>query len=68
LYDADNKSRLVTATPFYYSWVILAVGTFGGIMTRTGQPADSGGQSPQVAVFGQYEPRIAHAAECDLGF
>jgi MFS transporter, OFA family, oxalate/formate antiporter len=37
LYDAKNKSKLVTATPFYYGWVILAVGTLGGIMTSPGQ-------------------------------
>ena len=34
---ALKTSRLVAATPFYYGWVILAVGTIGGIMTSPGQ-------------------------------
>lgn len=37
MYDANHKSRLVLSTPFYYGWVILVVGTFGGIMTGPGQ-------------------------------
>jgi sugar phosphate permease len=37
LYDVNHKSRLVLSTPFYYGWVILVVGTFGGIMTGPGQ-------------------------------
>jgi MFS transporter, OFA family, oxalate/formate antiporter len=37
LYDEKRPSRLVNASPVYYGWVILAVGTFGGIMTSPGQ-------------------------------
>ena len=37
LYDDKRPSRLVNASPVYYGWVILAVGTFGGIMTSPGQ-------------------------------
>jgi sugar phosphate permease len=32
-----RPSRLVAASPVYYGWVILAVGTLGGIMTSPGQ-------------------------------
>ncbi|NKB68975.1 MAG: MFS transporter [Candidatus Latescibacteria bacterium] len=35
--DDKNSSRLVAASPVYYGWVILAVGTFGVIMTSPGQ-------------------------------
>jgi len=35
--SSHQKSRLVAATPVYYGWVILAVGTLGGIMTSPGQ-------------------------------
>ena len=31
------KSRLVSASPVYYGWVILAVGAIGGVMTSPGQ-------------------------------
>lgn len=31
------SSRVVAATPFYYGWVILAVGAIGGVMTSPGQ-------------------------------
>tara|TARA_B110000438_G_scaffold160497_1_gene153751 strand:+ start:652 stop:897 length:246 start_codon:yes stop_codon:yes gene_type:complete len=37
LYDEKRPSRLVNASPVYYGWVILAVGTFGGIMASPGQ-------------------------------
>lgn len=37
MYDEKRPSRLVNASPVYYGWVILAVGTFGGIMTSPGQ-------------------------------
>ena len=37
MYDTHKKSKLVEATPFYYGWVILAIGTLGGIMTSPGQ-------------------------------
>ena len=37
MYDASRPSRLVNATPFYYGWVVLAIGTLGGIMTSPGQ-------------------------------
>jgi MFS transporter, OFA family, oxalate/formate antiporter len=37
LYDDKKQSRLVNASPVYYGWIILAVGTFGGIMTSPGQ-------------------------------
>ncbi len=33
----NTQSRLVAAVPVYYGWVILAVGTLGGIMTSPGQ-------------------------------
>ena len=48
-----RSSRLVTAFPFYYGWIILAAGTFGLIMT-------SPGQTYSVSVF------IEHFIE-DLG-
>ena len=35
--STSQKSRLVAAGPIYYGWVILAVGTLGGIMTSPGQ-------------------------------
>ena len=34
---ADRSSRLVTASPFYYGWVILVVGSLGNVMTTPGQ-------------------------------
>ncbi|MBT5803595.1 MAG: MFS transporter [Gemmatimonadetes bacterium] len=37
MYDEKRPSRLVNASPVYYGWVILAVGTFGGIMASPGQ-------------------------------
>ena len=37
LHEDKRPSRLVNASPVYYGWVILAVGTFGGIMTSPGQ-------------------------------
>ena len=37
MYDANRKSRLVTSSPVYYGWVILAVGSLGGVMTSPGQ-------------------------------
>ena len=37
MYDANRKSRLVTASPVYYGWIILAVGALGGVMTSPGQ-------------------------------
>ncbi|MEM7532567.1 MAG: MFS transporter [Chloroflexota bacterium] len=35
--DEPRTSRVVNATPFYYGWVILAVGTIGIILTSPGQ-------------------------------
>ncbi len=35
--NVQRKSRLVESTPFFYGWIILVVGTFGGIMTGPGQ-------------------------------
>ncbi len=35
--DIPRTSRLVTATPVYYGWVILLVGTIGVILTGPGQ-------------------------------
>ena len=35
--DTTRKSRLVTASPVYYGWIILAVGSLGGVMTSPGQ-------------------------------
>ena len=32
-----SRSRLVAASPVYYGWVILAVGSIGGVMTSPGQ-------------------------------
>ncbi len=32
-----NRSRLVAASPIYYGWVILIVGTLGSVMTSPGQ-------------------------------
>ena len=34
---ASRPSRLVHSTPFYYGWVIVAIGATGGIMTNPGQ-------------------------------
>jgi len=42
-----QKSRLVTNVPFFYGWVILAVGTLGVIMT-------SPGQTYAVSIFIEY--------------
>jgi len=42
-----RSSRLVSASPIYYGWVVLVVGTLGGIMT-------SPGQTYAVAVFIDY--------------
>ena len=35
--NAPRPSRLVAASPVYYGWVILVVGTLGGAMTSPGQ-------------------------------
>ena len=35
--NAPRKSRLVSASPVYYGWIILAVGSLGVIMTSPGQ-------------------------------
>lgn len=37
MYSDKRQSRLVNASPVYYGWVILAIGTLGGIMTSPGQ-------------------------------
>ena len=37
MYNANRKSRLVTASPVYYGWIILVVGSLGGVMTSPGQ-------------------------------
>ena len=37
MYNSQKKSRLVQASPVYYGWIILVVGTLGGIMTSPGQ-------------------------------
>ena len=34
---ASRRSRLVHSTPFYYGWVIVAIGATGGVMTNPGQ-------------------------------
>jgi MFS transporter, OFA family, oxalate/formate antiporter len=34
---ASRRSRLVHSTPFYYGWVIVALGATGGVMTNPGQ-------------------------------
>jgi MFS family permease len=35
--DTIRHSRLVNASPVYYGWIILAVGTIGSVMTSPGQ-------------------------------
>ena len=45
--SSPQKSSLVTNTPFFYGWVILAVGTLGVIMT-------SPGQTYAVSIFIEY--------------
>lgn len=35
--DQKQSSRLVNKFPFFYGWIILAVGTLGAIMTSPGQ-------------------------------
>ncbi len=34
---ATRSSRLVSASPVYYGWVIVVVGSLGGVMTSPGQ-------------------------------
>lgn len=34
---ASRRSRLVHSTPFYYGWIIVALGATGGVMTNPGQ-------------------------------
>jgi hypothetical protein len=34
---ASRTSRLIRATPFFYGWVILGVGTWGSVMMGASQ-------------------------------